>query len=222
MRSRRNTSDDLLGMAARQQRANPAKFQRMNSVMTFGIKEDLGLGPSTPPPVSKVRPLSISSLLSLYLHFSGYDCPSVCPSVSVCLSHSFPACFSVYVSLCLCLSVCLFHFLCLCLSQGGSAWDCPSACLCLSVSLSLSHTLSLSMSLSVCLSIPLSMSLCPPSIYLIIYLFVFLFVVCLSLSLHFCLSVSFILFPFFLYMFSLFVVFKQYINLYIICIILLQ
>ncbi len=47
LRSRRNTSDDLLGMAARQQKA--AKLQRMNSVLGFGIKEDL---PITPPPVS--------------------------------------------------------------------------------------------------------------------------------------------------------------------------
>ena len=59
LRSRRNTSDDLLGMAAKQ-RAAPPKFQRMNSVMGFGIKEDLGL-PSTPPPVSafKVRLIAI-------------------------------------------------------------------------------------------------------------------------------------------------------------------
>ena len=57
LRSRRNTSDDLLGMAAKQRAAKP-KFQRMNSVMGFGIKEDLGL-PSTPPPVSSFKVRSI-------------------------------------------------------------------------------------------------------------------------------------------------------------------
>ena len=87
------------------------------------------------------------------------DCPSVRPSVrlSVCLS----VCLSIRPSVCLslsrCLSLSLCVCVCLCLSHSVSLCVSLSISVCLSVSLSLS--VSVSVCLCLCLSLCLSLSL---------------------------------------------------------------
>lgn len=72
--------------------------------MTFGIKEDLGLGPSTPPPANKVRPFSLSP--------SFHVCLSVCftDSVFLCV-FILLFCLSLYLSISLYISLLLYVYI---------------------------------------------------------------------------------------------------------------